>query len=218
MTPQQSGPGSRCSPSVTGQHRPFSSQAATKSKAASKKIEVETSLPDYSSWSLNDLKAEASKFGYKPPGTKVACVNLLTKIWEILHARKSKAASERDERTKTIEKPEKAMSATPRRESQSRSKRQETRSRSTSSAEEGLDSPTKEGVSSRKGRRPRISAASMADAGEDLGEDLDEGVDTSDASFEDTMKRLITKDKEVYLKVLRYQVSSWAVCTRSWLI
>lgn len=85
----------------------------------------------------------------------------------------------------------------------------------TSKAKTAADTPTQDEIDGKQKKtpakrrsqvkKPRVSAASMADAGEDLGT---EEADDVDVGFEESMRRLIRRDDELWPKLLRYQVSA----------
>lgn len=174
--------------------RAFSSTVQAPSEATTS---TELSPPDYASWSVEELKAEAQKYGYKPPGTKVACINLLTRIWNMLN-RKAAAA----ESAPTTPAPKKSATAS---SSSQASKAAPAPAQNEEAESETAGKQKKTRAKSRKqAKTPRVSAASMADAGEDLGA---EDTDDVDIGFEESMRRLIRRDEELWSKLLRYQVS-----------
>lgn len=186
--------------------RCFTSSAQQNGASRDESVSSYQSVQDYANWDLDALKAEASKFGYKPPGTKIACVNLLTRISGILSRR---ASAE----------PSSASVSTPTRASKTVSKKNSTKRAPPVIGSAGVSSakgaggaekkPTSQGNSTpKKCRKGRVSAASMADAGEDFGaDDADEGINV-DSSFEEGMRQAILNDKDLWIKMLRYQVSS----------
>jgi hypothetical protein len=127
------------------------------------------------------MQTESSKFGYKPPTTKSACVKLLNKIWDLTHPVEGSAS-----------------------ESES--------SASSSSASSSAVRSKGKGKAKAKVKKPRVSAASMASAGEFLDESDDEELGLEAApegagcEFTKRMHQAVLGNQELYGKILLYQV------------
>lgn len=157
---------------------------ATATKSRKKAIPV---MPDYESWSKEDLQRETGKYGYKPSGTKKVLVSQLVRVWNALNpgAAEAAAAAAADAAASEVSAAiEEEVQSTP----EKPAKKSTTRK---SKAVTDGSTPTAK-------RKPAKSKkAEEAEAKEKA---RDPG---------DILKEAILADEAFYLRLLRYEVRLW---------
>lgn len=176
--------------------------AATPSDKAQDAIAIPPP-PDYSDWSLEELQKETGKYGYKPSGTKKACIATLNRIWAALQ----KYANEKPKTKAKKKQPEKSVQSL-------RSLESIEVDDDSWSSDQSLASSASSARRVGSGRKSRVSNVSLASAGEFLSEseadqhgsdELDSEDDRSPAGFQSTMRRLVMNNDDLYSKILMYQ-------------